>query len=56
MGLHAFAKEPQHCQLYRALMGPRLPTLPGFAERWTVPLMRHRNALGDGATFPGVDH
>ncbi|MEO1203268.1 MAG: helix-turn-helix transcriptional regulator [Pseudomonadota bacterium] len=55
MGLHAFTREPQHCALYR-LADVAMPPLVGLGERWNMPTASHRAALGDGATFPGVDH
>ncbi len=56
MGFHAFDGRPAHCTLYEAQTGPDLPMLYGLAERWNMPVARHRRALGEGADFPGVDH
>jgi len=56
MGLHAFESETQHCQLYREVMGSRLPKLHGIEGRWNMPATPMRSALGDHAHFAGVDH
>ncbi|MEM8811023.1 MAG: AraC family transcriptional regulator [Pseudomonadota bacterium] len=56
MGAHSFDHEPEHCDAYRANVGPNLPRLYGLTERWNMPTARHRRALGAGMDFKGVDH
>lgn len=56
MGLHAFETEPEHCSVYRMQFGTDLPKLYGFADRWNMPIARHRRVLGSGVEFRGVDH
>ncbi len=56
MGLHAFETEPEHCSVYRTHFGTEQPKLLGFADRWNMPIARHRRVLGSGVEFRGVDH
>lgn len=56
MGIHSFEHEPEHCKVYRALVGPNMPPIFGVQERWNMPVARHRRALGHGMYFRGVDH
>ncbi len=56
MGIHAFGHEPEHCEVYRAHVGPNMPPIYGLEEGWNMPVARHRRALGHGMFFRGVDH
>ena len=56
MGIHSFEHEPEHCGVYRALVGPNMPPILGVQERWNMPVVRHRRTLGHGLYFRGVDH
>lgn len=56
MGIHSFEQEPEHCKVYRSLIGPNVPPIFGVQERWNMPVARHRRALGHGMYFRGVDH
>ena len=56
MGTHAFSAEPEHCFVYREVVGDPLPKLFGFEENWNMPVSRHLRSLGNGMSFRGVDH
>ncbi len=56
MGIHSFDPEPEHCEVYRALVGPNLPRIFGVQEQWNMPVARHRRALGHELYCRGVDH
>jgi len=56
MGDHAFRTDPEHCAIYRGILGDRTPPLVGFSDRWNMPVAKHRAALPENAAFPGVDH
>jgi AraC family transcriptional regulator len=56
MGLHAFTSQPEHCEIYRAHLGPNVPRVFGLDELWNMPVSRHRRSLGAGMEFRGVNH
>ncbi len=56
MGAHAFDTEPDHCEVYRSLVGPTVPPLLGLDDRWNMPVALHKRDLGGGMEFRGVDH
>lgn len=56
MGTFAFETEPEHCEGYRAVREPPLPTILGLTDDWDMPIVRHRAVLPPGSRFPGVPH
>jgi AraC family transcriptional regulator len=56
MGTHAFAREPAHCAVYRAVREPPLPEMIGIDERWNMPVVMHAMVITRDMAFEGVDH
>ncbi len=56
MGTHAFAREPDHCAVYRAVREPPLPEMIGIEERWNMPVVMHAMVITRDMHFEGVDH